>query len=126
MKKICAILMILVLVLSTTACSSKDIDDLVDKFTGTTDAPKDNSDDKQDAVTTPTAEVTPEATQAPTSTPTPVPTEEVTATPEPEVTEEPTPTEDPAIVDITTEGADEELLNNIFRAYTDCAVSCIF
>ncbi len=119
MKKICAILMILVLVLSTTACSSKDIDDLVDKFTGTTDAPKDNSDDKQDAVTTPTAEVTPEATQAPTSTPTPVPTEEVTATPEPEVTEEPTPTEDPAIVDITTEGADEELLNNIFRAYTD-------
>lgn len=119
MKKICAILMILVLVMSTAACSSKDIDDLVDKFTGTTDAPKDNSDDKQDAVTTPTAEVTPEATQAPTSTPTPVPTEEVTATPEPEVTEEPTPTEDPAIVDITTEGADEELLNNIFRAYTD-------
>ncbi len=123
MKKICAILMILVLVMLTAACSSKDIDDLVDRFTGTTDAPKDDSDDKQNAVTAHTAEVTPEATKAPTatptSTPTPVPTEEVTATPEPEVTEEPTPTEEPVSIGTTTEGVNEEFLNTVFAAYKD-------
>ena len=120
MKKICALLMVFIMVMSLAACSSADIDNLVDKFTGTTDAPKEDEGNKATEAVTPVATGTPEPTLAPTSTPTPVPTEEVTATPEPTVTEEPEPTLEPvSTVDVITEDADKELLTKVFEAYKE-------
>lgn len=124
MKKICTLLLALVLVLSLAACSSKDVDNLVDKLTQTTDAPKDDN-KATEAVTPEGTANTTEPTNAPISEPIiePTVTTEPTATPEPTVTVAPEPTEEPVTTPVAGNNsnglADEELLTTILNTYSD-------
>lgn len=92
MKKILALLLVLVMVTALTACGDKD-DDTAKKGksrdTKNTSQQKDPDDDT--VTTTPTAEPTNEPTDDPTPTPTAEPTPEPTADPTPT----PTPTDEP-------------------------------
>ena len=121
MKKLCALFMALILVLSLAACSSSDIDKLVDKITDSTDTAKDGDGEKITEAVTPVATTTPEPTKEAT-TPTPTETVEPTAAP----TEEPTPTEE--VVSTAIEGPEVKTLPNmddVYEAYYNYVRDCM-
>ena len=108
MKKLSALLLILVLVLSLAACGKKEEEN---KTTGTPEPTKEATtpEPTKEVTEAPTAEPTEEVTPEPTEEVTPEPTEEVTPEPTEEVTPEPTeevtpePTETPEPTDTPAE-----------------------